>query len=214
MARYFVTATGTEVGKTYLTAVLCRGLRAEGRAVRALKPVISGFEADDCADSDTARLLEALGDPITPANIAALSPWRFRAPLSPDTAAAREGRSIDFTRLVAFGKCANDELLLIEGVGGAMAPLTDTHTVMDWMVALGAPAIVVAGSYLGTISHTLTTVAAMQSRGIAIAAVVISESAQSPMPVQETVAVVARFLTGIDVLTLARGATVLPELIL
>jgi dethiobiotin synthetase len=177
--------------------------------VRALKPVISGFDPEDCADSDTALILDALGQPVTLPNIEAISPWRFRAPLSPDMAAAREGRTIDYGELLKFCQKENKNVHLIEGVGGAMVPLTDTETVMDWMAGLGAPAIVVAGSYLGTISHSLTTVAAMQGRGINVAAVVVSESTDSPVPLAETVAAIARFLKGVPVVPLPRGATTL-----
>ena len=83
---------------------------------------------------------------------------------------------------------------------------------MDWMAVLGMPALVVAGSYLGTISHTLTTVAAMQERGIAIAGVVVSESEESPVPLAETVAAIARFLDGVEVVPLARDGTDLPHM--
>lgn len=209
MTTYFVTATGTGIGKTYVTTLLCRQFRAEGRRVRALKPVISGFDPADRAGSDTALILNALGEPLTDAAIASVSPWRFREPLSPDMAASREGRHIEFTELVAFCRPGGEDILLIEGVGGAMVPLTGTETVLDWMMALGAPAIVVAGSYLGTISHTLTTVAAMQGGGIAVAAVVVSESEDSPVPLAETVSAVARFLPTVEVVALPRGAAVL-----
>ncbi len=213
MNSLFVTATGTGVGKTYVTALLCRQLRAQGRNVRALKPVISGFDPDDHADSDTALLLAALDKLPNAANIEAMSPWRFRAPLSPDMAALRESRDIDFAAVTDFCRVEDkDDVLVVEGVGGAMVPLTETRTVMDWMAVLGMPALVVAGSYLGTISHTLTTVAAMQERGIAIAGVVVSESEESPVPLAETVAAIARFLDGVEVVPLARDGTDLPHM--
>lgn len=212
MISCFITATGTEIGKTYVTTLLCRQLRAAGCSVRALKPVISGFDPVDCDESDTVRILKALDLPATEANIDAISPWRFRAPLSPDMAAAREGRQIDFAALTAFCRPGSEDALLIEGVGGAMVPLTDTETVMDWIAALDVPALVVAGSYLGTISHTLTTVAALQGRGIDIAAVVISESETSPVPLAETAGAVRRFVSGVPVVAVPRGATVIDGL--
>lgn len=189
----FVTATGTEIGKTFVTALLARQLRAAGRAPLAIKPVMSGYTPDEAGESDAGRLLAALGRPVTPETVAEISPWRFAAPLSPDMAAAREGRAIDFDALVAFCRRQGGAPLLVEGVGGAMVPLDARRTVMDWMAALKAPALVVAGSYLGTISHTLTTLAAMQAHGVRVAGLAISESADSPVPPRETAETLARF---------------------
>ncbi|MEX2615833.1 MAG: dethiobiotin synthase [Alphaproteobacteria bacterium] len=206
MRSCFITATGTEIGKTYVTTLLCRQLRDAGYSVRALKPVISGFDPADCAESDTVRILKALDIPATEAKIEAISPWRFRAPLSPDMAAEREGRGIDFAALTAFCRPGSEDVLLIEGVGGAMVPLTGTQTVADWIAALDVPALVVAGSYLGTISHTLTTVTALQGRGVAVAAAIVSESETSPVPLAETVGAIRRFVSGVPVVALPRGA--------
>ncbi len=208
MRMWFVTATGTDIGKTVLTAALCRALRAQGVPVRALKPVISGYAPDEMADSDSGRILASLDIDLTDETIAAITPWRFKAPLSPDMAAAREDRVIDFDALVKFcAKSEDEDILLIEGVGGAMVPLTDRETVLDWIVALRAPALVVAGSYLGTISHTLTTVAAMRARGAEVAAVIVSESAESPVPLAETAVVLRRFLEAVPVFTMPRADT-------
>ena len=93
MSAIFITATGTDIGKTFVAAGLIRHLRAAGRSVDALKPVVTGFDPLDAAASDTGVLLSALGRPVTPAEIDRISPWRFRAPLSPDMAARRENRS-------------------------------------------------------------------------------------------------------------------------
>ena len=189
----FITATGTEIGKTHVTQLLIREARAAGRAVAALKPVITGFDPAAPAGSDTALLLEALGRPVNAETIAAISPWRFRDPLSPDMAAAREKRSVPFDDLVAFCRSAKADDVFIEGVGGVMAPLDATHTVRDWIAALEIPVILVAGSYLGTISHTLTTLEALNAKRIPVREIVISESEQSPVPPEEAVATLARF---------------------
>lgn len=203
-----MTASGTEVGKTFVTAGICRGLLGRGLSVRALKPVISGFDAGDSSETDTAVLLAAQGLDAAPENIEAVSPWRFAAPLSPDMAAAREGREIDFERLLGFCRMAADgpeDVLLVEGIGGVLVPLDATHTVMDWIVALGMPSLVVGGSYLGTISHTLAAIEAMRARNAAVAAVVISESEESPVPLEETVAAIRRFAGGAPIHALPRG---------
>lgn len=210
MSALFVTATGTEIGKTFVTAALARHLRRQGRAVRALKPVVSGFDDATKVESDPAMLLRALGQAPTDAALAEISPWRFAAPLSPDMAARREGRAIDFAALV--GHCrreiaaAGADPLLIEGVGGAMVPLTDRETVLDWMTALRVPVLLVAGSYLGTISHTLTTLRVLRGAGLDTRAVVLSETPCSTVPLEETRETVGRF-AGVPVLTLPRSET-------
>lgn len=209
MKALFITATGTETGKTYVTAALCRALTKKRQSVRVLKPVISGYTEETAEDSDTYILLQSLGLEPSPSAVEVCSPWRFTEPLSPDMAARREKREINFSELMKFCRKAEagpEDVLLIEGIGGAMVPLDDTLTVLDWIKELGIPALVVAGSYLGTLSHTLTTVAAMRERGAKISGVVISESEESPVPVEETVETIARFLKGIKIAAVARDA--------
>jgi dethiobiotin synthetase len=201
----FVTGTGTDVGKTFVTVALIAALRARGLAVRAVKPVASGFDAGAPAGTDSGRLALALGLPLNEPQLAAVSPWRFAAPLSPDMAAAREGRRIDFERLLRFSAAAaGADVTLIEGIGGVMVPLDEQHTVLDWIAALGAPALLVAGSYLGTLSHTLSAAGMLAARGCRLAGVVVSESAEQPVPPDETAAVLRRFLAPTPVALLAR----------
>ena len=206
----FVTAAGTEIGKTLVTAALVHQLREAGRPVRALKPVISGLDEAPLAESDSGQLLAALGRPVDKDAIARISPWRFGLPLSPHMAAAAEGREIDFAALVRFcraeaeASAAAGENLLIEGVGGVMVPVTDRKTVLDWIAALGLPAVLVGGSYLGALSHTLTAARALETDGVEIAAAVISESAESGVGLGPTVETVRAFLPGSPVVTLPR----------
>jgi dethiobiotin synthetase len=207
MTAIFVTATGTDIGKTFVTAGLASVLREQGRAVAALKPVVTGFTPETAAASDPAVLLAALGRPVTEQSIADVAPWRFTAPLSPDMAARQEGRGLDFAALVTFCRdaiAARTDVLLIEGVGGVMVPLDATHTVLDWMVALRAPLILVAGSYLGTISHTLSALDVLARHALEVRAVVVSESVDSPVALDDTVASIARFARPIAVTALPR----------
>jgi dethiobiotin synthetase len=207
MSAYFVTATGTDIGKTYVTAGLLRVLRAEGAL--ALKPVVSGFSAGNAAASDPGVLLTALGRPVTPETLEGISPWRFEAPLSPDMAAAREGRSIDFEALLGFCREAIARArgpLFIEGVGGVMVPLDGCHTVRDWMVALDLPLVLVTGTYLGAISHTLTALDAVAHAGLSVTALVVNESAESPVTPAETIATLGHFVRTAPTTFLPRGA--------
>jgi dethiobiotin synthetase len=208
----FVTATGTDVGKTFVTAGLIRHLRGEGKTVAALKPIVSGFDPTNAVVSDPALLLTALGRPVNLDEIARIAPWRFRAPLSPDMAAKKEGGSIDFNAVVDFCRRAIDArrgTLFIEGIGGVMVPLGEGRTVLDLIEALALPVVLVAGSYLGTLSHTLSAINVLKQRGLQIAAVVVSETPESPVPLAETAATIAPFALPAGVVAIPRlqGAT-------
>ena len=218
MAGVFVTATGTDVGKTFVTAALVRHLRGAGATVDAFKPVVSGFDPANAESSDPGILLGALGRAVTDDAIDRIAPWRFAAPLSPDLAAKAEGRSVDFAALVEFSRNAayGRGTIFIEGVGGIMVPLDETHTVLDWMSALRIPVLLVAGSYLGTISHTLTALHVLAQRNLDIAGVVVSESTAPGASLDDTVATIARFAVPIDVIGVPRllpGAPVPPAIL-
>lgn len=208
MAAVFITGTGTDVGKTYVTAGLIRALRADGRAVEALKPVVSGFDPHAPDGSDPAVLLKASGIAWSPEALEHISPWRFAAPLSPPLAAQREGRTLDSAEVIALCRdriaLARDRLLLIEGAGGVMSPLDDNHTMLDWAGSLKIPTLLVAGSYLGTVSHMLTANLALRLCGVEVLAVVISEGADGP-PLDETVHILRRFLDDVPVTAIRRG---------
>jgi dethiobiotin synthetase len=204
---YFITATGTDLGKTWLTAGIAAACRARGVPVRALKPVMSGYDAADPAASDAGILLARVSPGVTAQAVAAISPWRFAAALSPDLAAAREGRRIDFGALVDWCRAeiaAHPGLLLIEGIGGAMVPLDGRHTVRDWIAALGVPALLVAGSYLGALSHTLTALAALREVGVTPAAIVVNESAGSTVSLDDTVSALRPHVGGVPIHALER----------
>jgi dethiobiotin synthetase len=206
MTRLFVTATGTEIGKTFVTAAIAAELRRKHRSLRVLKPIVTGFDPKTLAQSDPGILLKAQGLPPTALNL--VSPWRFAAPLSPDMAAAREKRFVDFEALAGFCKATiggPEDDVLIEGIGGVMVPLDERHTVLDWIAALEIPTLLVAGTYLGTISHTLTAFEMLTRRGVTVAAIVLNESVESPVPPEETAASIARFARRAPIVTMRRG---------
>ncbi len=209
MTSLFVSGSGTNVGKTFVTTILLNEIRQAGIACTAVKPVISGFDDDGPGESDTALILEALGRDVTRNSIDEISPWRFREPISPDMAAAHEGRALDIQEIARFcdANGALNSIRIIEGVGGVMVPLTEQATILDLMVEVAAPVLLVAGSYLGTLSHTLTALHAVQNRGLTVAGVVISESLESPVPLSETQATLSRFAGKVPVVTLPRDGS-------
>jgi dethiobiotin synthetase len=207
VAAYFVTATGTDIGKTFVTAGLIRYLRESNQPVTAFKPIVSGYDSSVAETSDPAVLLSALGRAVTADEVERIAPWRFRAPLSPDLAAAREGRRVDFEKLISFSRAAIAAAtgpLFIEGVGGIMVPLDGQRTVLDWMTALDIPLLLVVGGYLGTISHTLTALDVLAQRKLTVAAIVVSESERDTVELDDTVASIARFAGTAGVVGLPR----------
>jgi len=163
---FFITGTGTDIGKTVFTCSLSNQLIKKGKSVNSLKPVISGW--DNSENMDTMHILHSLGLAATDDNINIISPWRYAAPLSPDMAAARENREIVFDEVIEFCRKNVDksDYNFIEGAGGAMVPLDGRHTYRDLIRELNIPVILVCGSYLGSISHTLTAIEALRDSDI------------------------------------------------
>jgi len=204
----FVAGSHTDVGKTHVACGLIRAARAAGLSVDALKPVVSGFDVEDWADSDPGRLVTAMGLARSAAALNATSPWIFRAPLAPPMAAALEGQSFAIAEVAAF--CAQRrtpaDLFLVEGAGGVMSPLASDGTNLDLMLALRMPAILVGGSYLGSMSHLLTALEVLRARNLPVAALVVSQSADPDAPdFPDTVAEIARFAAPAPVFSAPRG---------
>ena len=121
--------------------------------------------------------------------------------------ASPPGPSLDFDAIVALCQkiiAAETGTLFIEGVGGVMVPLDERRTVLDWMEALELPLIMVAGSYLGTISHTLTALDVVARRGLTVKALVLNETGDGAVPIEETQAALARFHPALTIATIPR----------
>jgi dethiobiotin synthetase len=206
MPALFVSATGTDVGKTFVACALIYALRAQNRPVDAFKPVLSGFDGPD--GSDAARLLEALGRPLS--DLDRMSPLRFKAALAPPSAARAEGHALTLSELSARCRermAETEGLLLIEGAGGIMSPLAEGATNLDLAAELNLPILLVTGSYLGAVSHTLTALEAIKARKLAVAAIVISESEGEPPSLSEITDALRTFAPAIPMVVATRGMT-------
>lgn len=176
----FITGTDTGVGKTYVAALIARSLRATGRRVGVYKPAASGCElatAGELVSEDAQTLWEAAG---RPGELAAVCPQRFHAPLAPNLAAREEGKSVDAQLLrsgIVYWRNRSD-VVLVEGAGGLMSPLSDTDLVIDLALDLGYPLVVVAENRIGVINQVLQTlfVARHYQQGLAVAGVVLNRS--------------------------------------
>jgi dethiobiotin synthetase len=167
----FVTGTGTEVGKTVVAAVIARTHAAAGETVAVFKPAVSGLE--EAGEPDHALLRRAAGSGQSDDEIA---PYRYRAPVSPHLGAELAGERIDPARLrkSALAAASRGDLLVCEGVGGLLVPLTLGYLIRDLARDLGVPVVIAAAPGLGTINHSLLTLEAIRAVGLDVSAVVLT----------------------------------------
>lgn len=159
---YFVTAIGTDSGKTLVSAILAEALQAD-----YWKPIQSGQPAD----SDTVRgLLSNSLSRIHPESI------RLQMPASPHAAAAAEGREIGLSE-IRLPEGARSPLV-IEGAGGCLVPLNEHESVIDLVPRLNAKVVLVSNHYLGSINHTLLTAELLKQRKYPVEGVIFNGEAQ------------------------------------
>lgn len=195
MRGVFVSGTGTEVGKTVVAAVLAYTLATEGKSVAVFKPAVTGL--DEEGEPDHALLRRAAGSSQSDEEIVA---YRYGPPMSPHLAAELAGGRIEPERLLAAARMAAEsaDALVCEGVGGLLVPLAcrltrpmsekvDTaYLVRDLAVDLGLPLVVAAPPGLGTINHTLLTIEAARSAGLAVELVVLTPWPASPSAIEDS----------------------------
>ncbi|GAB6050946.1 dethiobiotin synthase [Hydrogenophilus islandicus] len=164
---YFVTGTDTEIGKTTVCAVLLRTKAAQRLRVAGLKPVAAG--CDPLGNNDDVARLTAASTVALPAEVVNL--YRFAEPISPHLAARHEGVRVEFSRIADAVNAARAQCdwLLVEGVGGFLAPLSECETVADLAVTLQLPVVLVVGMRLGCLNHALLTVEAIARRPLTLA---------------------------------------------
>lgn len=207
MQSFFITGTGTDVGKTFLSCALIRHWREQGLSVDAFRAVITGFDPARPAENDAGLLLAALGQKVDAAGLDRICPWRYRATLAPNVAAEKEGDLIDYRDVVSLSRSflrTDHDVALIEGLGGVMAPLTEDRTMLDWIVDVRLPAVLVTGSYLGTLSHSLTALQVLADRGVKTRLIVMSETPGSVVPLAENAVSLARHWPAAPVRALPR----------
>lgn len=175
----FVTGTDTGVGKTLVTAGIAAVLKKRGIDVGVMKPVESGCVRQDghLLTHDAAFLKEMSGsqDEMEAVNIYALE-----SPLAPAIAAEIEGVEIRPQAIKdAYQRLASrHSLVLVEGAGGLLVPLTGDYLVADLVRDLGLPILLVATAHLGTINHTLLTLRYAEREGIPALGMVVNHTSR------------------------------------
>ena len=171
----FVTGTDTGVGKTYVSAGIATALKLRGVNVGVMKPAETGcrIRAGRLMPKDALVLMKSA---CVKDQLSLVNPYRLRKPLAPSVAAAREGKKIDPDKILkAFNTLREKhEFMIVEGAGGIMVPLCGQYTYLDLACTMGLPVLIVARPGLGTINHTLLSIAALKGRNITIAGIVIN----------------------------------------
>lgn len=179
MRHLVVTGTGTDVGKTFVTAGILRALRAAGRDAVAQKPFQTGCarRADGTlARPDLDAIAAAAGWSPAPSELPDLCPYAYEPACSPHLAARLAGEAPSAARVVAAARrlAAAHDVVLAETAGGVLVPVNGRETTLDWMSALGWSVLVVGRAGLGTINETLLTLRALRSAGLACVGVVLN----------------------------------------
>ncbi len=195
----FVTGTGTEVGKTVVTAALAHAFLRQGVNVGVVKPIATGCQrrGGKLISSDAEKLLRAsgAGDPTE-----WVCPYRFRPPVAPSVAAGKQGISFSRIDQAMERLSSRHDLLLVEGIGGLLVPLDARRTVVDLAAHLKLPLLVVAHAGLGTLNHTLLTLEAARSRNLEVAGIVLNQRSPTPSLAEQTNPAVLRKLGQVPVL--------------
>ena len=163
----FLTGTDTNVGKSYVAALLVRAWRAAGRDCVGLKPIC-------CGDREDATLLHAAAEGAIALND--VNPVWLRTPAAPYTASLIENRAIDLALIrESFARARQaHECLIVEGAGGWLVPIARDYYVADLAVEFGLPVAIVVANRLGALNHALLTVAAVRARGLACAGLILN----------------------------------------
>ena len=163
---YFVSGIDTDIGKTVATGVLAKQLLQQGKSVITQKPVQTGCQ--DIAD-DIAVHRKIMGIPMQEADKQKLTmPEIFSYPASPHLAARLDGRALDLDKIRTATQEleAQYEIVLVEGAGGLMVPLTENLLTIDYIRQQGYPVILVTSGRLGSINHTLLSFSVLKQYGI------------------------------------------------
>ena len=175
MQGYFITGTDTNVGKTVVTACLSTLFKSRGEDVGVMKPIETGVdpECSSSANSDAKFLIEVTGVQDALEDVC---PYRLKAPASPYQAARIEGKELDPEKLLERFRALQSKhsMMLVEGIGGLLVPITQRYNVTDLALQMDLPLIIVSRIQIGTLNHTLLTINAARQHGLKVAGVILN----------------------------------------
>ncbi|MHC4644258.1 MAG: dethiobiotin synthase [Planctomycetota bacterium] len=204
-AGLFITGTDTGVGKTLIAGAIAGILTEDGLKVGVFKPIATGCRRDwEGVISDDTEFLSRCANSELP--LSTITPVGYLTPAAPIVSAAREGRSIEFSRIAGAYEdtCRHSDLVLVEGIGGVRVPLTVEFDLLDLAAEFDLPLVIVTRPNLGTINHTLMTIDSVRAAHLKIAGVVINGyDATRAEVAEETAGQIIAQCSGVNVLCVA-----------
>jgi len=201
MDGFFITGTDTGVGKTLIAGAIARALSLQGRRVGVMKPFESGCRrnGDTLVPADALYLRNMAGSQD---DLALICPYAFERPLAPGVAARLEHVSISLEKVqeIYSQLSAQHDIMLVEGAGGLMVPISEEQLIIDVVRLLQLPLIIVARSALGTINHTLLTVREAQRAGIRVCGIILNKVSPEPDEAEATNPEVIRKFSSVPLL--------------
>lgn len=185
MKSFFITGTDTGIGKTAFTCGLAQLLRTSGIDVGVMKPFATGIPQKNTFQSEDVSLLVQYSGVSDPENL--INPYFFPIPASPYTAAKKLGKKIDIDLVLSnFEKLQSiHDVVLVEGIGGAMTPILKDYFVIDLIKDLNLDVMLVTGSQIGTINHTLLTLNLCKKYGVNVSGLIINDLGVDRYDVQD-----------------------------
>jgi dethiobiotin synthetase len=199
MKSFFITGTDTGIGKTAITCAIANLMRSSGMDVGVMKPFATGIQQKNGFKSEDVTLLAKYARVSDPEEL--INPYFFPVPASPYTASKKLGKTIDIgLALSEFEKLQSvHDVVLVEGIGGIMTPILKDYVVADLIKDFNLDAIIVAGTKIGTINHTLLTLDSCKKYGVRTAGLIINGVDKDGYDAQDLKADLVS-LSGVDVL--------------
>jgi len=200
MKAYFITGTDTGVGKTAITAGISGSLRKAGVNVGVMKPIATGIPQKIGFKSADVEIIVGASNSKDPEDL--INPVFFPIPTSPYDATKLLSLSVDVSLILSsFTKLLSvHDVLLVEGIGGIMTPITKQFFIADMIKMMNIETIIVTRATLGTLNHTMLTYDACKERGIKVKGIIINNFDEKGSPVEKNAPTTLHEITGLDIL--------------
>jgi dethiobiotin synthetase len=182
MKKYFITSAGTDAGKTFVLTKFIEKLIANGKKVKAIKPIISGLDMDSYISrekSDSASILRSLNKEINKENITDISKFIFKPALAPTAKEITDKHGlINYKKLLDFCQdflIEDSDYAFIEGAGGMFVPINKNKLIIDLIEDLVIEVIIISNNYLGSISHNLSLLEMAKNRGLKVKKLILND---------------------------------------
>ena len=184
----FITSTGTDLGKTYCFIEILKELSCRKIITNAYKPILSGFNFDNIVDSDSYKILQTRNMMPDINHIKEITPWLFKSAIAPSIAAIKENKTLKYEEVLKWclKKSNKSGINIFEGAGGVLVPIEGKKTILDLIQELECKVVLVAGNYLGSVSHTISAIKNIQHENIEIINVIINKNTDNNINIQDT----------------------------